>query len=280
MADSIVIPSSFRAIVMTPPSRVDSSLMPQIQQYIKQNKLHDFDGHRIIHMHQVEQIDSSAVATLLNIIQIAEKHGRQFLMCDPPPIVRSYLEIYGASQAVEGRVLSSANDGTYHSVALDFVPPYVPNPKGRLDIYADGKVRSYEFGPRSLNEIDPVDLNNHPPKVPTRASRMEIHGEGAREEIKSSGYVYVRKHNCGCGATHTTFDKLHQLHGWFRGKGFDFRDVELWASDVPAGMVTEKMTFRDRMHYDQFQTLLKIDSAWKDIGAPMEHIEEEFYYMY
>ena len=40
------------------------------------------------------------------------------------------------------------------------------------------------------------------------------------------------------------------------------------------------MTFRDRLHFDQFQTLLKIDSDWKKIEAPMEHLEEEFYYVY
>jgi hypothetical protein len=225
-------------------------------------------------------VDSSAVAALLDLIRVAEGHKRQFLMCDPPPIVRSYLEIYGADHAVEGRVLSSANDGTYHSVLVPFVPPFVPNPKGRIDIYQDGKVRSYELGERELTKISPVDLNSHPPKAPTRASKMEVHEGQQREEIKATGYVHVRKHNCGCGATHTTFDKLHQLHGWFQGKGFDFRNIELWASDVPAGMVTEKMTFRDRMHFDQFQTLLKIDSDWKKIEAPMEHLEEEFYYVY
>lgn len=280
MADSLNIPASFRAIIMTPPARVDSALMPAIQQYIKQMKLSDFDGHRIIHMHQVEQIDSSAVVALLNIVQIAEKHGRQFLMCDPPPIVRSYLEIYGASSAVEGRVLSSASDGTYHSVAVEFVPPFVPNPKGRIDIYEGGKVRSYEFGPKALIEIAPVELGSHPPKVPTRASKMEVHSGDERKELKASGYVFVRRHNCGCGATHTTFDKLHQLHRWIRGKGFDFQNLQLWASDVPAGMVTEQITFRDRMHFEQFQTLLKIDTAWQRIEAPMEHTVEEFYYAY
>ena len=280
MTASISIPTGLRAGGTTPPSGVDSALVPRIQKYVKQNKLSDFDGHRILHMHQVEQVDSSAVAALLDLIKVAEKHGKQFLMCDPPPIVRSYLEIYGADHAVEGRVLSSANDGTYHSVAVPFVPPFVPNANGRLDIYEGGKVRSYEMAERELKEIAPVDLNSHPAKAPTRASKMEVHEEGGRAEIKASGYVHVRKHNCGCGATHTTFDRLHQLHGWFRAKGFDFKNIELWASDMPAGMVTEKMTFRDRLHYDQFQTLLKIDSGWKAIEAPMEHLEEEFYYVY
>lgn len=276
----IRIPADFRAVVTTPPARVDNSTVPLLQGYVKQLKLADFDGHRIVHMHQVEQIDSSAVAGLLDIVKAAEKHGSQFLMCDPPPIVRSYLELYGAAGAVEGRVLSSANDGTYHSVLLNFVPPFVPSPAGRIDVYSDGAVKSYEFGAKNLKEVAPVDLQSHPPKAPTRANRMEVHEGDARLELKAQGFVHVRKHNCGCGATHSTFDKLHKLHAWFRAKGFDFTDIEIWASDLPAGMVTEKMTFRDRLHYEQFLTLLKIDTGWEKIGAPMEHIEEEYYYAY
>jgi anti-anti-sigma regulatory factor len=276
----IRIPADFRAIVTTPPARVDNSTLPLIQNYVKQLKLAEFDGHRIVHMHQVEQIDSSAVAGLLDIIKAAERHGRQFLMCDPPPIVRSYLELYGADDKVAGRVLSSFSDGTYESDLLSFVPPFVPNPAGRMDVYADGKVKSYEFGGKTAKEIAPVNLSAHPPKAPTRANRMEVRDGGTRRELKSLGFVHVRKHNCGCDATHNTFEKLHALHGWFRGKGFDFKDLEIWASDVPSGIVTEKMTFRDRLHWEQFQTLLKIDSGWEKIGAPMEHLEEEYYYAY
>ncbi|MCB9933384.1 MAG: STAS domain-containing protein [Planctomycetes bacterium] len=276
----ITIPGDYRAVVTTLPARVDSVLVPRLQHYIRQHKLFEIDGHRILHLHQVEQIDSAAVATLLDLIKVAEKHGRQFVICDPPPIVRSYLEVYGASKAVEHRVLSSAADGTYHSVLLGFVPPFVPNPKGRIDVYADGKVKSREMGPKGLVEIAPVDLNSHPPKAPSRANKMEVHAGDQRQELKACAYVLVRRHNCGCGATHTTFDKLHQFHDWLRSKGFDFRDLELWASDVPTGVVSEKMTFRDRLHYEQMDTLLKIDSGWQKIEPPMEHTVEEFFYVY
>ena len=281
MSDGIRVPTDFRAVVMTPPSRVDSKVVPMLQSFAKDLKLDDFDGHRIMHLHQVEFIDSSAVVGLLDIVKLAEKHGKQFVMCDPPPIVRSYLELYGAQEAVAGRVLSSANDGTYSSPLLDFIPPFVPNPNGRMDIYSAGKPRSFEFGAKALKEVSAVTLINHPPKAPTRANRMEVQDPNGRTVVAAGGYVYVRKHNCGCDATHVTFDKLHRLHLWVRAKGFDFRDeIELWASDVPAGVVMEKMTFRDRLHYEQFQTLLKIDSGWKTIEAPSENTEEEFYYAY
>jgi len=276
----VKVPSDFNAIVMTPPARVDNAVMPIIQQFVKQYKLTDFDGHRIIHMHQVEQIDSSAVAALIDLVGKADKARRLFLMCDPPPIVRTYLDVYGAGHLMDGRVLSSANDGTYQTELLKFVPPFVPEPKGRFDLYTSGKVQSWSIGSRGIEEVTPVDLSTFPPKAPTRAHLMGVHKGEKLAELKATGYVHVRKHLCGCDHTHVTFDKLHQLHAWFRNKGFDFQAIELWASDIPAGLVTERMTFRDRMHYDQFQTLLKVDSAWEKIEAPMEDLEEEFYWVY
>jgi len=274
----IDIPKDYSAIVTTPPARVDKTTLPVLQQAAGQLKLAELDAHRIIHMHQVEQIDSAAVAGLLDLIKVAQRHGKQFLMCDPPPIVRSYLELYGVN--VADRVLSSNNDGTYETELLHFVPPFVPQAQGRVDVYTGGKVKSWQMGKEGLKEIPPVDLSKHPPKAPTRANRMEVREGSARRELAARGFVHVRKHNCGCDATHGTFARLHELHGWFRAKGFDFQDLEIWASDIPAGMVTEKMTFRDRLHWDQFQTLLKIDSGWKNIGAPMDHLDEEYYYAY
>lgn len=277
---SIAIPGNFNAVVVTPPARVDATTIPSIQEFSKRMKMNDFEGHRILHMHQVLQIDSSAVAGLVDLVGRANKAQWELLICDPPPIVRSYLEVYGAGNLLDGRVLSSASDGTYSSNLVNFVPPFVPNVKGRFDVYTDGKIKSYELGPRGGEEIEPVKLSSHPAKAPTRANRMEVEAQNGRAELKANGYVHVRKHNCGCDQTHVTFDKLHQLHGWFRNKGFDFQGLELWASDIPAGMVTERMTFRDRLHFDQFQTLLKIDSGWRGIEAPMEHLEEEYYWVY
>lgn len=276
----IVIPKDFEAVVFTPPASVDHHSVPQILEATERAGIQNLKAHRILHMHQVEHIDSAAVAGLLDIIRRATEFGKEFVACDPPPIVRSYLDIYGAAPLFEGRVLSSANDGTYQSDVLPFVPPFVPNPAGRFDIYKGGAVRSYELAGGELREIAPVDLNTHPPKVPTRALEMGVHAGAAVKVIESTGYVMLRRHMCGCDATHKTFDTLHQLHGWYRSKGFDFGGVELWASDIPAGMVTERLTFRDRMHLEQFRTLLKIDESWKSISAPLHDVEEEYYYLY
>lgn len=276
----ISVPSDFNAVVMTLPAQVDNSTMPRIQQFVREHRLTEMQGHRIMHLHQVEQIDSSAVAALVDLSTRAEANRRLLLICDPPPIVRSYLDVYGAAKIMDGRVLSSANDGTYTTELASFVPPFVPSPAGRFDIYRDGKHRSFELTPHGAEEIAPIDLSRFPPKAPTRAHHMEVHEGEKRAELAASGYVCVRKHMCGCDHTHVTFDRLHQLHAWFRNKGFDFQALELWASDIPAGMVTEKLTFRDRLHFEQFQTLLKIDSGWQKIEAPQEHTEEEFYWAY
>ncbi|MBX3458648.1 MAG: STAS domain-containing protein [Planctomycetes bacterium] len=274
------IPLDFDAVVLTPPARVDSSTVPAMLEAADRIGVPRMRAHRIMHMHQVEHIDSAAVAKLMDIIATARDHGKEFVACDPPPIVHSYLEIYGASHLLAGRVLSSDEDGTYSSDLLPFVPPFVPNPRGRLDIYKGGRVRSYEFRGDELEEIGAVDLARHPPKAPTRAHHMRVADSGRPVELEAGAYVMLRRHLCGCDATHSTFAQLHQLHQWYRRKGFDFKAVELWASDVPSGIVTERLTFRDRMHLDQFRTLLKIDESWKGISEAAHDPEEEFYYVY
>lgn len=276
----IVIPRDFEAVVFTPPARVDSSTVPAMLEATESIGVPRLRVHRIMHMHQVEHIDSAAVAKLMDIIRTATGHGKEFVACDPPPIVHSYLEIYGASHLLKGRVLSSSNDGTYSSEILPFVPPFVPNPRGRIDLYRGGSVRSYEFRGDQLEEVGAVDLSRHPPKAPTRAHHMRVADSGQAKELAASAYVMLRRHLCGCDATHSTFAQLHALHQWYIRKGFDFKGVELWASDVPSGMVTERLTFRDRMHLEQFRTLLKIDESWKGIGDAHGDAEEEFYYVY
>jgi anti-anti-sigma regulatory factor len=278
---AIKIPLDFDAVVFTPPARVDHNVVPGLQAAVEAADLSKIRAHRIMYMNQVEYIDSAALVGLMTVIEVAQSHGMEFLACDPPPIVRSYLEIYGAAHLLDGRVLSADSDGTYKSDLLPFVPPFVPHEQGRFDVYSGGKVRSLELAGRELLEIPPVDLNRHAPKSPARAKRMAVkEPSGERAEIDASAYVMLRRHMCGCDATHTIFQQLHSLHRWYRRKGFDFGAVELWASDVPAGMVTERLTFRDRMHLEQFKTLLKIDQSWKQIGAPTDKFEEEFYYLY
>ena len=116
--------------------------------------------------------------------------------------------------------------------------------------------------------------------APSGGSREAWPGMPAWPGRRSHKPGHRHSHDCGCDATHAKFRQLHALHAWFRRKGFDFLAIELWASDVPAGRVTEKITFRDRPHFEQFVTLLKIDESWQELAAGNESAEEEYYYLY
>jgi anti-anti-sigma regulatory factor len=278
---TIRIPKDFEAVVFTPPSRVDHDLVSSLMNAVDNAGLPGVRGHRILHMQQVEHIDSAAIVGLMRIAEIAASHGTQFIACDPPPIVRSYLEIYGASYLLEGNVLSAGEDGSYVCDRLSFIPPFVPSAKPRFDVYRDGRVNSFELDRHGLREVAPVDFNRRVTRAKGRATQMVIAAKsGDLKELSAQGYVLIRRHACGCDATHSAFAQLHTLHDWYRRKGFDFVGIELLASDEPAGVVTERMTFRDRLHLDQFKALLKVDQAWKRLPAPVAEVHEETHYLY
>ncbi len=277
---SIVIPSDFQAVVFTAPAQMNATTIADLTRAIERAELPNIPGDRILHLHQVESMDASTVVTLIDLVKKVESRGSRVLLCDPPPLVRSYLEFYGVGELMRDRVLSSEPDGTYLPGLLSFVPPFVPHGKGRFDIYERGRVKSFELAADKLSPIAAVDLAKHTPRAPSRASKMQVLQQGQPQVLASGGYVLLRRHDCGCDATHAKFRQLHALHTWFRRKGFDFLAIELWASDVPAGRVTEKITFRDRPHFEQFVTLLKIDESWQELAAGNESAEEEYYYQY
>ena len=279
MAD-IVIPKDFRGIVVTLPAHMGAEGTARLQQLTDDADLEKFRGHRILHMHQVEKLDSSAIAALLELVQRVRKMGYEVALCEPPPVVRSYLDIYGASALVDGSILSSYSDGTYESDLVPFVPPFIPEARGRLDKYEGGKVQSWLIGASELIETTPVNLQRHPPKAIARAGVMAVKAGDKLQELIAGNYVWVRRRMCGCSATHTTFAQIHELHRWYRKKGFDFLALELWASDNPAGIVTERMAFRDRTHHGQFETLLKVDTSWQSLAQASKDLQDEYYYMY
>ncbi|MDC1141977.1 STAS domain-containing protein [Planctomycetota bacterium] len=273
------IPSSFNAVVLTAPPVLTKETIPGFLEMLNADDIQNISGDRIFHFHQVEDVDSAAVAELVTVVNKVARRGQKMVICEPPPIVRSLLKLYGLSDALKDMLLSSSQDGTYNSPLIPFVPPFVPEPVGRLDIYREGKVQSFKFGGSKLIEMEPVNLSDHPSKARTRANSMIVHDEDDHKEIKSIGYVLLRDHACGCDHTHAKFDSIYNLHGWYRKKGFDFLDLKLWASDKPAGHIVEEITFRSPDHFQQFSTMLKIDESWKKImpeGSP----DDEFYYVY
>lgn len=280
MDATIVIPKDFKGVVVTLPADLGSVGTTHLQQVVGDSRIDKMPGHRVLHLHQVQHLDSSAIAALVGIVERVRKQGYEVVLCEPPPVVRSYLDIYVSGNLLEGAILSSDSNGLYESELVPFVPPFVPEPAGRLDIYDNGSVKSFVLAADGLKEAPPVDLGTHPPKAAARATRMAVRSGDKLEEIKAGAFVWVRRHMCGCSHTHTAFESLHKLHRWYRRKGFDFVGLELWASDQPAGIVTEKLAFRDRNHYGQFETLLKVDASWMTISAKSHEHEDEYYYLY
>lgn len=281
MSDYLKIPDGYTAICNTVPAAMDSSWVPKLMAQIKEISLPDLKADRMLYANQITRVDSAAVAALMFMAEVAHGHGKEFLVCDPPPIMRSFLEVYGRLDLIEGRVLVAFADGRYESDRIGFVPPFVPDPAGRIDIYEDGVARSYRYGERHIEEIDPVDLSTHPAKASPAVSAMAVTGAaGERKAMEAKAYVHLRRYHCSCSVTHSTFEKLHNLQQWAKAKGFDFVDMELLAGEQPPGTITYRTQYRDKQHYDQYQILLKIDTSWQEIVEGVGAYEDEFHYVY
>jgi anti-anti-sigma regulatory factor len=254
--------------------------IPGFVAMLDRSTIKESPGNRIFHFHQVEDVDSAAVAELVTVINFVQSRGQKLVICDPPPVVRSLFKLYGLADTLNDLILGSSKDGTYSSRVLPFVPPFVPELSGRIDIYTDGKAQSFKFGTSELQETQPVNLDDHPTKAPARANSMIVHNADDHQELKSSAYVLLRDHACGCDHSHAVFSSIYSLHSWYREKGFDFVDLKLWASDEPAGHIVEEVTFRNPQHFNQFATMLKIDESWKKLVIEEEYVSDEFFYVY
>ncbi|MEE9311906.1 MAG: STAS domain-containing protein [Planctomycetota bacterium] len=276
----IKIPSDFNAVILTAPPEMTKDTLPKFLAMIEASGAKDSPGNRIFHFHQVEHVDSAAVAQLISVIGELGRRGLKLIICDPPPMVRSFFKIYGLTEKMDEIIVGSSKDGTYKYDGENFLPPFVPEPAGRIDIYKNGKAKSFRLGDRHVIPVDPVDLSSHPTKAPARAKVMMVQNDNEQEELKSKAYVMLRNHACGCDHTHAIFDSIYSLHNWYRNKGFDFVDLKLWASDEPAGYIVEEVTFRDQQHFNQFKTMLKIDESWKKLLLKEEYVSDQFFYVY
>lgn len=277
----VKIPSDFHAVVLTAPPVLTRDTLPKFLAMVESSGAKDSTGNRIFHFHQVEDVDSAAVAQLVSVIENLSSRGLKLIICDPPPMVRSLFKIYGLTEKMNEIIVGSSKDGTYKYDGKNFLPPFVPEPTGRIDIYKNGKAKSFHLGGKRVIPVDPVDLSTHPAKAPARAKSMMVQVDDKQEEeLKSKAYVLLRNHACGCDHTHAIFGSIYNLHNWYREKGFDFIDLKLWASDEPAGYIVEEVTFRDRQHFNQFNTMLKIDSSWEKLLLKEEYVSDQFYYVY
>jgi anti-anti-sigma factor len=278
MPPQIKVPADFNAVVITSPSEVSSATVAHIQATAEKLGLPRQRGHRILFASQVEYCDSSAVAAMMGIMQRAHQHGHEFVVCNPSPIVRRYLEIYGASSMIAGHILYANDQGFYETKLMPFVPPYVPALDGRWDIYTNGKVKSFVLTAEGAVDTPPVDLNQY--AIPTIREVVRKSGKSrimSRVPRVHEGLVVVRRFKFAPEEAATKLDVLHKLLDWYKSKGFDFRGVFLWQSEANHGEFSEVLSFRDRSHYDAFKTLLKVDTSWKDLNAKLGNVQPEIH---
>jgi anti-anti-sigma factor len=278
MAPQIKVPADFNAVVITAPREVSAATIAHIQATAEKLGLPRTRGHRILFASQVEFCDSSAVAAMMGIMQSAHQHEQEFVVCNPSPIVRRYLEIYGASSMIAGHILYANEQGFYETKLMPFVPPYVPALEGRWDIYTAGKVKSFVLKAEGAIDIPPVDLNQY--AIPTVREVVRKSGQSrilSRVPRVHEGLVVVRRFQFSPEEAMSRLDSLHKLLDWYKGKGFDFRGVFLWQDETNHGQFTEVLSFRDRAHYDAFKTLLKVDTAWKDLNAKLGNVLPEIH---
>lgn len=278
MPPAIKIPADYSAVVITAPREVSAATIAHIQALADEIGLPRQKGHRVLVAPQVEFCDSSAVAAMLTIMRGAHERGCEFAICNPSPIVRRYLEIYGSAAMASKHILYADDQGFYQTDLMPFVPPYVPAPNGRWDIYERGKVRSMVLTPQGVLNIAPVDLNQY--AVP--ATLETVHKGGVTRRLsrvarQHEGIVVVRRFRFAPEEAASRLDALHKLFDWYKSKGFDFRGVFLWQHEQTPGELTEVLSFRDRAHYDAFKTLLKVDTAWKSLNEKLGNVQPEIH---
>lgn len=274
-------PRDFRAVCITVAREVTAATIPYVHALAESMGLPRFPGHRILHASQVEQCDSSAVAAMMTIMRGAQSMGYEFVVCNPSPIVRRYLEIYGAATYLQGRILYSDDSGFLRTSLMPFVSPYVPAPRGRWDIYENGRVRSLIPAAEGAVDIAPVDLSQY--AIPT--VREVVHQGGktrvlARVPKQHEAFLQVSRYRFNNEEAAGKLDMLNRLHDWYRAKGFDFRGLYLWQAEHHPGELTCVLAFRDRAHFDQFQTLLKVDLGWMELAKPLGEPSVEFHRLF
>ncbi len=278
MPPLVTVPAGYNAVVITAPPEVSAATIAHIQALAEEIGLPRQKGHRVLVASQVEFCDSSAVAAMMRIMNGAHEMNYEFAICNPSPIVRRYLEIYGTAAMLSRHILYANEKGFYETDLMPFVPPYVPALEGRWDIYTNGKVKSLVPTPQGVRAIPPVDLNQY--AIPTVREVVRQSGKSrilSRVPRTHEGIVVVRRFKFAPEEAAPKLDVLHKLLDWYKGKGFDFRGIFLWQNEADHGEFSEVLSFRDRSHYDAFKTLLKVDTSWKELNAKLGNVQPEIH---
>lgn len=144
------LPKEFRAslkaglIVITAAKVSNSASIPIAARELRWLGFDDANADLVIHARQIEKCDSAMVAGLIYLCATTLKQGREFLICDPSPILRGFLDIYSSGSDIKERIVH-AIEGEYGSDRIPTIPPFIASPMGRVDIVATNETHSFEF---------------------------------------------------------------------------------------------------------------------------------------
>ena len=133
-------PNDFNAVVITTPARVDMDSIDDLLSGASDlmAQLADFPGHRIVHARQIEQADSATIATLLYLARRAHEHQCNFVICDPPAVLDSYLDVYLPGDDRTQHIFYTGKDSP-EECPVPWVPQFLASKPGRVDVWKQGQ---------------------------------------------------------------------------------------------------------------------------------------------
>jgi ABC-type transporter Mla MlaB component len=136
---TVEAPQDFGAVVLTAPACVDMDALKELMSGTDKllNEIEKLVGHRIVHARQVQEADSATVALLLDMAKRARAHGYEFVICDPPRVLDSFLDIYLPGPERAKHTFYTDRDDPAGS-PVPWIPPFLKTPYGRIDIWQQG----------------------------------------------------------------------------------------------------------------------------------------------
>ena len=280
MPSALDIPKDYRAVVLTGPPVIDNSTLPLMLEASEELGVPDLRGPRILNLRQVVRIDSAAIANFINIFSRVTGFGDELVLCDPPPVAMSYFEIYGALPIVRDRTVFADEEGEYHSGRISYIPPFVPEPRGRIDIYEKGDVRSYVFDRGQLRRTGKVDFSKRIRPAAVSARTMAVREPSGGGELKAHAYLHTRFYDCGATDIHRVFEVVHRSNERLKQGGFGILDSEVLVRDGDHRCVIHIVRYKDREHYERVRDRIEADEQESGEYAPPACHRDEFHQVY
>lgn len=243
------VPQGFTAVVFTMPHEIDSDSVPRLKRLAKDFGVENLPGMRVFHCAQVREVDSAAVAELLETIKEVEQRSGEVFVCDPPRLLLNYFDLYDVESMLEKRIVVADDDGQYRGHGADFLPPFVPHEKGRVDVWNEGKVESYEYGADSLVKVAPVNFKDTR-RVYAEAPSIVVEKTEKREtSVMARAFALVRRYR---NEPDPVVGALRKLHKWYRLNAEGISQVSIWVDEADPNQVSEHIVFRDKRAFEGF----------------------------